>query len=62
MEPMVIVLTFMAVASGLAALRVIAEHRDHRRTIRLVARRREQSGDIALARLRQAAEALRELR
>ena len=61
MEPMVIVLTFIAVATGLAALRAVAENRDSRRAIR-VERRREQTGDIALARLRRAADTLRELR
>jgi hypothetical protein len=60
MEAMVIVLTFAVVASALAVLREVAEQRTSRRAIRLVARRRP-SEDRALAGLRRAADALRNL-
>ncbi len=60
MRAMVIVLTFAVIASALAVLREVTEQRDARRAVRLVARRRRPD-DRALASLRRAADALRDL-
>lgn len=62
MEPTVIVLTFAAIASGLAVLRVILEQRELRGAIRLVANQRDRSDNRAIASLRRAADALRDFR
>jgi hypothetical protein len=62
MDPIFVVLTFVAVASGLAVFRVIAEQRDMSRLVRVARRRRPREGDIALQRLRATAEILRDLR
>lgn len=60
MKAMVVVLTFAVIASALAVLREVMEQRDARRAVRLVARRRHPD-DRALAGLRRAADALRDL-
>lgn len=60
MKAMVVVLTFAIIASALAVLREVMEQRDARRAVRLVARRRRPD-DRALAGLRRAADALRDL-
>jgi hypothetical protein len=62
MDPVVVVLTFAAVASGLAVFRIVAEQREMSRTVRVPRRRRPPERDIALERLREAAEILRDLR
>lgn len=61
MEPVVVVLAFVAAASGLAVFRVVAEQREMSRAVR-VRRRLRHREDIALRRLRDAADILRDLR
>jgi hypothetical protein len=62
MEPMVVVLAFAAMASGLAILRTVAESRQSNRRIRPVRARRDRYADPAAARFRVAADTLHRLR
>jgi hypothetical protein len=62
MDPLVVVVTFIAVATDLAVFRVVAQQREMSRAVRVPRTRRRSERDLALQRLREAADILRDVR